>query len=57
MRVIYEQDIERTDFIEIRLDPDEIHNLSWKPVVKEFVFGKKTLNIFIYKEEDDYAID
>jgi hypothetical protein len=56
MRVIHEQDIENTDFIEIHLSDVEIEFLKIAPYVQEFKFGDKILNISIQQQEEDYAI-
>lgn len=56
MRVIYEKDIENTDFIEIHLTSDEIESLYDQSLVKEFLIGRKYLNVEITHKEKEDAI-
>jgi hypothetical protein len=58
MRVIYEPEIENTDFIEIFMDYDEIDDIWRKPkgIVREFWFNGKFLNISIQHKEKDEPV-
>lgn len=48
MKIIFEQDVEHTDFLELILSRDELDQLEMEPVVKEVkkvLHPKRTLNI------------
>jgi hypothetical protein len=56
MRVIFEEDVENCDFLEIIISPMEVEKLSTKGLVQEFVSGfsaKRNLNIYIRISEED----
>lgn len=55
MKLIYEENIENSDFLELVLSEYEIDKLNSTGVVEEFpggLQGKRDLNIFIRKEEN-----
>lgn len=61
MRMIYEENIERMDFLEIILSPREGEKISLKGVVENFpggLQGNRTLNVFVrvdqkYDEQEE----
>jgi hypothetical protein len=52
MRIIYETDIEHTDFIEIILTDKEVSLIREKGIVREFLLDSKYLNIEITTEKN-----
>lgn len=53
MRLIYEQDIENSDFIELILTEDELESINHGGLVEDFAKGllnKRNLNVFIRME-------
>lgn len=54
MRLIFEDDIEKQDFVEIILSPKDYESIEKRPLVKEFsgVFFGKDLNVCIRIEEN-----
>lgn len=55
MRMIFEQDIERTDFLEIILSDDEmelVHSGGWGDEFKEGLQGNRPLNVYIRLENE-----
>jgi len=59
MRMIFEENIEKTDFLEIILTSEEVDLISITGVVREFqpgICGKRTLNVYLrvdpYYEEE-----
>ena len=56
MKVIYERNIENTDFVEIHLTESELDSLYHKPLVKEFLIDRKYLNIEITTKDKEDAI-
>lgn len=63
MRMIYEENIENFDFIEIILSKEDVHNLIFgidKGIIKEFaggVLGIRNLNLFIRIETKNEELD
>jgi hypothetical protein len=56
MRMIFEEDIENADFIEIILGEKDRELLERKGVIKEFpqgLFGKRKLNVYIRYEKGE----
>lgn len=61
MRMIFEENIERMDFLEIILSPQEVEKISLKGVVKDFsggLHGKRDLNVYVrvdpnYEEKEE----
>ena len=54
MRMIFEQDIEGSDFLEFILTPPQIEGLVHKGLVKDFpngLYNKRNLNVFIRVDE------
>lgn len=50
MRIIFEEDIEGSDFFEVILSEKDYDNLMTKGAVKEFplgLFGDRNLNVYI----------
>ncbi len=61
MRIIYEEDIENEDFLEIILTSLQVERLPGKGLIKVFPFGltgNRKINVYIRIDdthEDDYA--
>lgn len=61
MRMIFEENIERMDFLEIILSPRETERISLKGVVQNFpggLHGNRTLNVYVrvdpnYEEQEE----
>lgn len=59
MRVIFEEDIENCDFLEIILSVSEMEIMGIKGIVEEFrngLYGKRHLNIHIRVDEKEETI-
>lgn len=64
MQMIYEKDIEGSDYLEILLSTDEYKNLFKDGVCKDFPFGlndRRSLNVFLrvdsqYNEDEDMPL-
>ena len=61
MRMIFEENIEKMDFLEIILSPKECEKISIDGVVKEFpggLHGERDLNVYVrvdqqYEEQEE----
>lgn len=59
MKTIFEQNIERSDFLEIILTAEEYEELLEKGVVQDFpygLFGIRNLNVFVRVSTDEEEI-
>ena len=61
MRIIFEEDIEHEDFLELILTPEELYMLPERGLIRNYPRGlrdKRNLNVFLRienQEERDYA--
>lgn len=56
MRLIFEQNIEKSDFLELILDDSELASIELKGIVQDFPEGllnNRNLNVFIRKENSN----
>jgi hypothetical protein len=65
MRLIFEENVEKSDFIELILSPTQYQKMEDKGIVANFpkgLFGKRNLNVFVrvdqnYEENKEDAIE